>query len=359
MRADYSPLPPGEGQGVRARASIDATAVFAHSCAADRALWFTHDSTESRAEFYVCPEAELERAAFLSLSYDERLEYCRRPEQIDGPSAESWAVINAHLGTSAASLPELVKELGRRRFGHTPRVGDSFCGGGSIPFEAARIGCEAYGSDLNPVAALLTWASLNIVGGGAEATEEVREAQREVYDAVDRQITEWGIEHREPDPQTGRRWRADAYLYCTEVTCPECGWRVPLAPSWLIGPTSRVVAVLVPVLNEKRFEIDIRCSASPDELEQAVASGTNRDSDLACPNPDCKARTPIRVIRGDGRGTFGDSSSLLRGWENTDVVPRPNDIFGERLYCIRWVDTWVGDNGKTRSERVLSSADGR
>ena len=49
-------------------------------------------------------------------------------------------------------------QLGQRAFGHRPRVGDSFCGGGSIPFEAARIGCDAYGSDLNPVAGLLTSA---------------------------------------------------------------------------------------------------------------------------------------------------------------------------------------------------------
>ena len=178
---------------------------------------------------------ELQKRVFLSLSYDERLEYCDRPEQIEGPSPESWKVINAHLGTNASSLPELVAELGKRRFGHVPRVGDSFCGGGSIPFEAARLGCEAYGSDLNPVAAMLTWASLNIVGGGENVARAVQKAQREVYDAVDRQIAEWGIEHREPDPKTGRRWRADAYLYCVEVTCPECEWRVPMAPSWAIG----------------------------------------------------------------------------------------------------------------------------
>ena len=45
----------------------------------------------------------------------------------------------------------LVRELRR-----VPRVGEAFCGGGSMPFEVARIGCEAHGSDLNPVAALLT-----------------------------------------------------------------------------------------------------------------------------------------------------------------------------------------------------------
>ena len=126
-------------------------------------------------------------------------------------------------------LSELVRQLGERQFGHVPRVGDAFCGGGSVPFEAARIGCEAYGSDLNPVAALLTWAALNIVGGGEEAAKQVRQAQQEVYNAVDQQITAWGIEHNE------QGWRADAYLYCNETKCPECGWMVPLAPSWVIG----------------------------------------------------------------------------------------------------------------------------
>jgi putative DNA methylase len=92
---------------------------------------------------------------------------------------EAWAEINVHLGTRATSLAELVEQLGQRTFGHTPRVGDSFCGGGSIPFEAARIGCEAFGSDLNPVAGLLTWASLNLLGGGRQVQEEVMRVQEE------------------------------------------------------------------------------------------------------------------------------------------------------------------------------------
>jgi|GEM_PF-2604725 len=78
--------------------------------------------------------------AFDSLTYAERIKDCERPENVDGPTPEAWADINAHLGTTAASLPELVEQLGQRSFGHTPRVGDAFCGGGSIPFEAARIG---------------------------------------------------------------------------------------------------------------------------------------------------------------------------------------------------------------------------
>jgi adenine-specific DNA methylase len=341
----------------RKSVNIGPTELFNCLPPADRGRCFESGSDETKAKLKrgLAPEekVELQTRVFRSLSYDERLEYCERPEQIDGPSPESWNVINAHLNTHATTLPELVAELGRRRFGHVPRIGDSFCGGGSIPFEAARIGCAAYASDLNPAAALLTWASLNIVGGGAKVATEVHKALREVFDAVDRQITEWGIEHREPDRKTRRRWRADAYLYCTEATCPECGWRVPLAPSWLVGPTSQVIAILHPDSKNKRFDIEIRSDVSADQMKMAVTSGTFNESELVCPNPSCKARTPIKAIRGDGRGTFGDSKSKLRGWENKDVVQRADDIFGERLYCIRWVDTWT-ETDNQGNEKVFT-----
>ena len=39
---------------------------------------------------------------------------------------------------------------------HAPPVLDPFCGRGSIPLEAQRLGLKAYASDLNPVAALIT-----------------------------------------------------------------------------------------------------------------------------------------------------------------------------------------------------------
>ena len=151
-----------------------------------------------------------DRATFDALTYAERLKDCERPENIPGPTAETWAEINVYLGTTATKLAELVEQLGQRSFGHTPRVGDSFCGGGSIPFEAARIGCDAFGSDLNPVAGLLTWASLNLLGGGKEVQEEIMRVQAEVLAAADRQVTAWGIEHNSQGE------RADAYLYCVE-----------------------------------------------------------------------------------------------------------------------------------------------
>src|SRR5213078_1677420 len=46
--------------------------------------------------------------------------------------------------------------------GNPPAVYDPFCGGGSIPLEAQRLGLEAHASDLNPVAVLITKAMIEI-----------------------------------------------------------------------------------------------------------------------------------------------------------------------------------------------------
>ena len=45
---------------------------------------------------------------------------------------------------------------------HAPPVCDPFCGGGSIPLEAQRLGLRAFGSDLNPVAVLVSKATCEI-----------------------------------------------------------------------------------------------------------------------------------------------------------------------------------------------------
>jgi Adenine-specific DNA methylase containing a Zn-ribbon len=45
---------------------------------------------------------------------------------------------------------------------HAPPLYDPFCGGGSIPLEAQRLGLKAYASDLNPVAVLITKALIEI-----------------------------------------------------------------------------------------------------------------------------------------------------------------------------------------------------
>jgi putative DNA methylase len=161
-----------------------------------------------------------------TFGYLERVSAAKRPEELDQKELFEpvWGDVNRHLGTSAGSMPELVEQLGILRFGHRPKVGDTFCGGGSIPFEAARLGCDVYASDLNPIACMLTWGALNIIGAAPEARREIERAQAAVVVAADREITELGIEH----DLDGNR--AKAYLYCLEVRCPQTAWMVVMDP---------------------------------------------------------------------------------------------------------------------------------
>jgi putative DNA methylase len=120
----------------------------------------------------------LAKALATYATYEERAGLCRRPEEMDQDAlyAPIWPAVNAHLGhlgIEAHSHQELVEQLGILRFGHRPRVGDTFCGGGSIPFEAARLGCDVYASDLNPIACMLTW------GGAQHHRGLSREARRD------------------------------------------------------------------------------------------------------------------------------------------------------------------------------------
>src|SRR6516225_1869373 len=55
-------------------------------------------------------------------TYDEKVKRAKRPEECEDALFDGiWPQINAHLGTSAASLSELVGQLGVARFGHRPR----------------------------------------------------------------------------------------------------------------------------------------------------------------------------------------------------------------------------------------------
>lgn len=64
--------------------------------------------------------------------------------------------------TNEAVLEAARHEILRSCDGAPPTIYDPFCGGGSIPLEAQRLGLEAHASDLNPVAVLITKALIEI-----------------------------------------------------------------------------------------------------------------------------------------------------------------------------------------------------
>lgn len=287
----------------------------------------------------------LEAQMLPDLSYRERVDQARRPEEvIDTVHDHIWDEVNAHLGTNARTFPALVNQLGIMRFGHRPRVADTFCGSGQIPFEAARLGCDVYASDLNPIACMLTWGALNIVGGSPESREQLARDQQALVRRVREQIDALGVE------TDGKGWRAKVFLYCVETTCPQTGWSVPLLPSRVISKGYRVIAELVPDPANKRYDIQIRGGVTDRELKAAESGTVGRDSKyeeayLIHQVEGTTYKTKISTLRGDYRKPDGSIGNRLRLWDKRDFMPHPDDLLQERLYCIQWMRQ--KNNGKS------------
>jgi len=279
----------------------------------------------------------LEARMLPDLPYRDRVEQSRRPEEVMGNVHDHiWGEVNVHLGTSARSFPELVEQLGIMRFGHRPRVADTFCGSGQIPFEAARLGCDVYASDLNPIACMLTWGALNIVGGSPESRERLALEQQALVRRVQERIDALGVE------TDGKGWRAKVFLYCVETTCPQTGWSVPLLPSRVISKGYRVIAELIPDPGNKRYDIQVRSGVTDEELKIAESGTVGRDSKydeayLIHQVDGTTYKTKISTLRGDYRKPDGSIGNRLRLWDRQDFMPRPDDLLKERLYCIQWM----------------------
>lgn len=269
-------------------------------------------------------------------SYEDKAILCKRPEEVneDWLLEHAWSKVNAyysHLGIMAFSLLDLIGQFGVLRFGRRPLVGDAFSGGGSIPFEAARMGCDSYASDLNPVACMLTWGAFNIIGASSDRRREIDLEQDKLFESVDAEISALGIEH---DAQGNR---AKAFLYCLEATCPETGWKVPLAPSWIISKNRNIVARLKPNNETKTFDIDVVEGVSEEEMSKAD-SGTVQNGSMIYTLNGKIYRTPIKTLRGDYKGENRSIENKLRKWGKNDFTPLEDDIFRERIYSIQWIN---------------------
>lgn len=165
---------------------------------------------------------------------------------------------------------------------------DPTAGGGSIPFEASRLGhVAALASDLNPVAALILRAT----------TEWPREFGHRLligFEELARRfilLAEPKYEHVFPEEPQDRR--IVGYLHAHTVRCPYCFGLVPLSPNWRLASDGTGVRFRPHVGgghgSEDRvctFEIVKKAS---DQSPGTVSRGTG-----TCPWPDCG-----QVIDGD------------------------------------------------------------
>ena len=90
--------------------------------------WKRGISDAAKADIYTMALATLP-------TYEERSLLCKRPEEVDQAFllAPVWLKVSERLGRfgiTADSMEQLVEQLGILRYGHRPKVGDTFAGGG-------------------------------------------------------------------------------------------------------------------------------------------------------------------------------------------------------------------------------------
>jgi putative DNA methylase len=174
------------------------------------------------------------------------------------------------------------------------------------------------------VAGLLTWASLNLIGGGKQIQEDVAAAQENAFRAAGKQILEWGIENN------SKGERADAYLYCVEVKPEGCDYYIPLAPSWVIAEKFQIIVTWDRVEDSDRLQPCVQSVNSAEfRLYKAKKGATIVDGRVIDPF-DPNRSWSVEALRGP---------QGLRRWVNEDVSPQPGDVFQERLYCVRWINS--------------------
>lgn len=168
-------------------------------------------------------------------------------------------------------------EIRRSTNGKPPPVLDPFCGGGSIPLEAQRLGLDAYASDLNPIAVLITKALIEIppkfVGippvnpdskKGTGSTAAWRGASGLAADV--HYYGKWmrdeawkRIGHLYPKGPNGET--VIAWLWARTVKCPSpaCGAQMPLVRSFWLSSKKGGETWVQPIVDKQikavRFQI--------------------------------------------------------------------------------------------------------
>jgi len=163
------------------------------------------------------------------------------------------------------------KDILEANGGKPPKVLDPFAGGGAIPLEALRLGCETYASDLNPVAVLILKATLEYPQKYGNAKRKIRDSlgmeHDDEYNPLLEDVKKWGqwvLE--EAKKEIGRFYPPEpdgsipvGYLWARTVKCknPSCGAEIPLVrQTWLAKKKNKRVAYkIIPKGNKIEFEI--------------------------------------------------------------------------------------------------------
>ena len=197
-----------------------------------------------------------------------------------------------------------------------PLVVDPFAGGGSIPLEALRVGCEAFASDLNPVACLILKVMLeDTLRHGPGLAEELRRAGREIKEAAERKLA--ALYPTDPDGAT-----PITYLWSRTVRCeaPNCGAEIPLMRSfWLGRKPQRKRALCTDIVRSDDGPPHVNLHIFEPKSDEEVRGSTVNRAKASCIC--CGAVLPPERVRAQLSRQRGERMSFSIRWGNVSEAP--------------------------------------
>ncbi len=212
---------------------------------------------------------------------------------------------------------------------HCPALYDPFCGGGSIPLEAQRLGLRARGSDLNPLPVLLTKAMIELPPkfhnyppinpdadptgisadmpwkGAAGLADDIR-----YYGAWMREEAYKRIGHLYPKVQLsdGNAATVVAYLWARTVPCanPACGIHMPLMKTFQLAKKRGNQHWVKPVVDRETNTISWMVQTNDEEVPKSTV---NRTGAYCC---GCRTAVQLAYVREQARvGKMGEVMTAI------------------------------------------------
>ena len=306
---------------------------------------------------------DTDREEFLS-NLGTSSEVVRARNRMDAIKAEGeWSDVSFPNKRAFLHNPEFLTDRGDS----APVVLDLTAGGGSIPFEAGRLGFRTIANELNPVACLILRATCEWPQKfGRQLLEDYREVSQKFLSRVGEKLAYVYPEEPQPDCAGGncphpQRYRcleecpepdscshakvgskshtgvraqryAQTYLWARTVKCPACDGVIPLSPNWRLDNKGTGIHV-EPDGQECRFRIvhdrracpDCRktdakkpCNTATLHPDGEASEGTTSRAVAICPHPDCGTTTP--------KGYLAREAQAGR--------------MGHQLYAVVYLDSW-------------------
>ena len=273
---------------------------------------------------------------------------------------------------------EILQEAKRRireyNDGVSPKVLDMFAGGGAIPLEASRLGCDSHAIDYNPVAHLIELCTLVYPQTfGADLAQELdrwgdvllERLKKEVSDLyppvhlieseeVGKQLSRFMAK----DLQYGQEMEPVAYIWARTVPCrrPGCSSQVPLVRQAWLRKRGVAIASIPRIGKDGALTWEIVTGESASDIgAQVKQTGAGQAVCVACNTP-----APSNYIKAMSiEGKMGESLAavVVDGGRTKVYLPPTAAVLPNQEYYHARIETFLASSEIEPLEELMNTND--